>query len=1160
MLCAMRFWKLFAIGLALCLTVVGVRALAASDELVHVQVRAAPSADSSLVDARLRAAGLEIELAMPELGRWQGWIAQERLTTLRSLDEVAAVTRPLYGLFAAGTVNSEGDDALGAAAARLAFGVDGSGVRIAVISNGVLGLETAKEAGDAPADVTAYAFGSGNLSGGDEGTAMIEIIHDLAPGAIVSFGAVATDLDHMAAVNWFAARVDVIVDDVSFFYPADQSSEVSLNTTRALNHPDWPLRIYVTAAGNWAERHWSGQFVAGMDGARLGLPDSGPVHQFSSSEPNGYANSFTLDPHERVTVALHWDDEWGRSTNDYQLYLLDERGAVVASSADRQGIESYLPQEDLHFQNGDTPAQYQIVIQNWRGAAAARRLDLFAIDHSAQDGSPLRLDNITPGGSLLAQSDARDAITVGAASHGDSEVAPYSSRGPTWNGARKPELAAVDGVTVSDATTFRPRFSGSSAAAPHVAAAAALLLEAQPTLMSRDGGDAILERRLIREFLLSTARDIGDLGLDSASGHGMLNVLLAVRAADRRVLVVNSAADSGPGSLRNAIDRVNLGEADIILCSAGSGERVIQLRSALPPLTAAGAVIGGTGCRIDAVEIDRGIELTGDRIEVWGLAVTGAGEAGVWIEGDGAHLVRVVADGNGARAPWGGAGVWLEAAAGAVLEDMEVIRNWGDGIVIDNGSSAVITRSWIGVERGSSEVDEAAPNLGYGVRIVPAAGDVRVGPEQRPEPVFEASRIDPIGILETAPVEHSGVAHTVYGWVSVDGLPAPPGTLITAYLDRERAAVVAADQWSRFTATVSGPGSQIRFAVDDAPLDSAVTFSAASETDVALRAQSSGRQEAASIAAGNVIAGNALGGVLIGADGVGARDVWGNAMWGQRETISGGGAPPSLSWVTWRGDAASVGGRAEGATHVDVYGGKQGETRTYIGTARVQNDRFALERVVVGDFDEFSAFAFDQANRVSSESAVLRGPGAPRIESINPREGGTLGGELVAICGQGLVETSSAIVRSRVEPDVWFGGVKAIVTSWTQSCVMVRAPSWPLKPSAAGGVDVAVRRSDGRVANVELGYRYKPGQLARLSPGWNLTTWSGPEIAIEEALGALAERVRRVYAWDGWAREWSLYSRELAPELNTLRWLSPQMSLWILLDGDEVAIWEQPTG
>ena len=219
---------------------------------LHLDVRvegAGPATERLLTEA-----GLEIELAVPEFGRWQGWLASERIDQLRGVEGVVAVRTPLYASFAAGSALTEGDEALNASRARRRFNVDGSGVRIAVISDGIKGLEQAQHAGEAPKLADARAFGAGDLNRGQEGTAMIEIVHDLAPGAQISFAAVTTDLDHIAAVNHFARHADIIVDDVSYAFPGDQRSDVSRNTSRALQHPTWPIRLYVTAAGNWPSR------------------------------------------------------------------------------------------------------------------------------------------------------------------------------------------------------------------------------------------------------------------------------------------------------------------------------------------------------------------------------------------------------------------------------------------------------------------------------------------------------------------------------------------------------------------------------------------------------------------------------------------------------------------------------------------------------------------------------------------------------------------------------------------------------------------------------------------------------------------------------------------------------------------------------------------
>ena len=131
--------------------------------------------------------------------------------------------------------------------------------------------------------------------------------------------------------------MDIIVDDVSYAFPADQRSDVSVNTTRALEHPNWPLRLYVTAAGNWAESHWAGAWQAGVSAVELGLPQPGTVHAFSrasQTEPlYGAGNGFRIEQGDHIRLALFWDDDWGGSTNDYDLYLMSGVGTILASSA-----------------------------------------------------------------------------------------------------------------------------------------------------------------------------------------------------------------------------------------------------------------------------------------------------------------------------------------------------------------------------------------------------------------------------------------------------------------------------------------------------------------------------------------------------------------------------------------------------------------------------------------------------------------------------------------------------------------------------------------------------------------------------------------------------------------------------------------------------------
>src|SRR5437868_3505299 len=82
-----------------------------------------------------------------------------------------------------GSRTSEGDVTHLAFAARGAFHVDGTGIRIGVLSNGVSSLADSQARGDlGPVTILPGQGGSG-----DEGTAMLEIVHDLAPGAQLYF-------------------------------------------------------------------------------------------------------------------------------------------------------------------------------------------------------------------------------------------------------------------------------------------------------------------------------------------------------------------------------------------------------------------------------------------------------------------------------------------------------------------------------------------------------------------------------------------------------------------------------------------------------------------------------------------------------------------------------------------------------------------------------------------------------------------------------------------------------------------------------------------------------------------------------------------------------------------------------------------------------------
>jgi hypothetical protein len=146
--------------------------------------------------AQLETAGLRVEGSLPEFRLVQGWIASSAVDIVAGLDFVKRVRPPAYGMReSVGLASTEGDALLRADLARDLFGVTGAGVRVGVISDGVDFLVDSQESGDLPF-VQVLRAGTGN-----EGTAMLEIVHDLAPGASLGIWGQDTILEMVQGIN-----------------------------------------------------------------------------------------------------------------------------------------------------------------------------------------------------------------------------------------------------------------------------------------------------------------------------------------------------------------------------------------------------------------------------------------------------------------------------------------------------------------------------------------------------------------------------------------------------------------------------------------------------------------------------------------------------------------------------------------------------------------------------------------------------------------------------------------------------------------------------------------------------------------------------------------------------------------------------------------------
>jgi Subtilase family len=462
-------------------------------------------------------------------GALRAWLPLDAIETLAGLTAVTSV-RPA-GLAVTRQIDtSEGDVAHRADALRAAFGVDGTGVTVGVLSDGVDSLASLEASGDLP-PVTVLP---GQAGSGDEGSAILEIVHDLAPGATLlfatAFGSQASFAQNILDLRQAGAQI--LVDDVGYFAEAAfQDDDVAASVDGVVSDG----ALYFSSAGN------EGNLDDGTAGAWQGdFVDSGQL--IAGAEMHDFGGGVTSNAITRASpfaYTLHWSDPKPYSSNDYDLFLLNKPGTVVlAASTDVQDGND-APFEILGALPNDSG--YRLVIARNPGSQArmlylsANRGELAHATRGQISGHPA-----ARGAVAVAAVDVRDANGPGGTFDGTESVEPYSSDGPrqvffeadasaitpgdfSSSGGEvrpKPDLAAAD--CVSTAAPGFGTFCGTSAAAPHAAALAALLWELTQ-------GSGAVPRDLVAA-LRGTALDIEAPGQDVDSGAGLVTALAAGEA------------------------------------------------------------------------------------------------------------------------------------------------------------------------------------------------------------------------------------------------------------------------------------------------------------------------------------------------------------------------------------------------------------------------------------------------------------------------------------------------------------------------------------------------------------------------------------------------------------------------------------------------------
>lgn len=468
-----------------------------------------------------------------------------------------------YAVTRSGSVAPQGDAYLGTDTLRNVEGLSGAGLTIGIISdsyNALGGASGGVASGDLPGignpsnmNPVTVLMDDNDPSSIDEGRAMAEIIHDIAPGANLLFHSAFTQFtgspDQTIATaidNLVGAGADIIVDDVGILiapFFQDGAAAQAANNARAAGVG------YYSAAGNSANNAHVGTFTG----------NNGDFLNFSTTATDE-ALDFTLDAGATALITLEWSDPYvsvsgnlaAGTAADFDLAIADSGGNIVATSVGAQtGTQD--PFEFIAFTNTTgAAANFTAQVQSFSGPASGETIKLlFSGDAIVFD------DDFTFSPTVFGHPGSEGATALGAqffdpdnfvpGGGGPNNVNGFSGLGPVqilFDEDGNPvdiirpgaELVGPDGIN----TTFFgsdiadnlsplendafPNFFGTSAAAPHAAAVAALLMEEAMALgfaLSFDDID---------QLLFDTAIDLETAGFDDLSGFGRIDAPAALAA------------------------------------------------------------------------------------------------------------------------------------------------------------------------------------------------------------------------------------------------------------------------------------------------------------------------------------------------------------------------------------------------------------------------------------------------------------------------------------------------------------------------------------------------------------------------------------------------------------------------------------------------------
>jgi len=532
---------------------------------------------------------------------------------ITALSDIAGISglrfiKPVLAETRGGLTTTQGDHSMRSDLARSQFGVDGTGVRVGVLSDsfdcapgpfasGQSFTRAGQDAvnGDLPLGVRVLAdlHTAPDSECTDEGRAMMQIVHDVAPGASLSFNTALTSEEDFAEGIVALANdgAKVLVDDVEYFdEPMFEDGIVANAVDQVVAHG----AAYFSAAGNEARQSYQSPF---RPSGRRGL--AGVRHNFNPGQGVADLQRLIVLPGTITLLAVQWDQPFfsangargSQSDVDALFYNMD--GTPVAPCTDSPA--QLVCQEPGIANNIGGDAVELPVIVNLSNQELTLQLGIELVSGPPPGvvkyvwydlgSAPLEVDAFDTGdATIIGHANAAGAEAVGAAawyqtSAWGSPLRPqcvpacldsFSSAGGVpilfdraGHRLEGPELRAKPGVIGPDAgnTSFFyfklgfnvpgsseddlfPNFCGTSAAAPHVAGVAALLLDkrARDVAAHRQvPAPHTLTPAALYGVIRRTASDMrlrnmgGNLGAVSAGfnyddGYGLVDAARAVQA------------------------------------------------------------------------------------------------------------------------------------------------------------------------------------------------------------------------------------------------------------------------------------------------------------------------------------------------------------------------------------------------------------------------------------------------------------------------------------------------------------------------------------------------------------------------------------------------------------------------------------------------------